>query len=204
VQRAPIAGEDGYTWDDYRSWTDDERWEIIGGVAYAMVSAPTTWHQWIQHRLSHHFTECLRGRQCVHYTAATDVKLSDEDVVQPDLLIVCDRSQIRQTHIEGAPTLVVEILSPSTMKHDKSRKMELYARCGVREYWTVQVYPAFVEAFVLEGSGYRLAAACDATDTLQSPTLDVLRVDLKEVYDFPNDSPGIQLVKEAAGHLGKS
>ena len=202
MERAPIQGEDGYTWDDYRSWTDDQRWEIIGGVAYAMTYAPTTWHQWIQHRLSHHFTERLEGRECVHYTATTDVKLSDEDIVQPDLLIVCDRSQIHQTHIEGAPALVVEILSPSTMTHDKSRKMELYAKAGVREYWTVQVYPALVEVYVLDGESYRAAAAYDATETLTSPTLTGLEIDLKQVYDFPNESPGIQLVKEEAAPFG--
>jgi Uma2 family endonuclease len=201
VERAPIQGADGYTWADVQSWPEDERWEIIGGVAYAMT-APTTWHQWLIGRLSDHIGRHLEGRECVRYMSPIGVKLSESDVVEPDVVVVCDRSQIKATHIEGAPALVIEVLSPSTMKHDRSRKMELYARNGVREYWVVQVYPACIEVLILDGASYRIAAVYEATETLTSPTLAGLEIDLKQVYDFPNESPGIQLIKEDPAPYG--
>jgi Uma2 family endonuclease len=71
-----------------------------------------------------------------------DVKLSEEDVVQPDLLVVCKPEQIKRTHIEGSPSLVVEVLSKSSEKNDRHLKRELYARSRVGEYWIVMPFPS--------------------------------------------------------------
>jgi len=78
--------------------------------------------------------------KCPVYPAPMDLKLSDRDVVQPDILVVCDPKQIKKTHVEGPPFLLIEILSFSTLLHDRGRKLELYARSGVqRSGWSPHI-----------------------------------------------------------------
>ena len=174
-----------YTWDDYRSWDDDRRWEIIDGEAFAMSPAPSTRHQKIHAELFLQIGSQFKARPCQVLSAPTDVRLSDRDVVQPDILVVCDPNQIRPTHIEGPPALVIEILSPSTGQRDRVLKMDLYARTGVREVWLVTPFPQSVEVFVLDGDTYRRAAAYDQNGSLASPSFEGLTIDLKPVFDFP-------------------
>lgn len=126
-----------YTWQDYQTWPEDERWEIIGGVAYAMAPAPSTRHQLVAVNLLTKFSHHLSGRPCKPFIAPTDVRLSDTDVVQPDILVVCDPAKIRETHIEGPPEVVVEILAPNTSAKDLREKKALYERAGVQEYVVV-------------------------------------------------------------------
>ena len=193
-----------YTWDDYRTWSDDERWEIIGGQAYAMSPAPGTRHQGIQRELTRQLGNFFLGKRCQVFPAPTDVKLSDIDTVQPDLAVVCDPRKIKPTHIEGAPDLVVEVLSPSSETHDRIRKIALYARSGVREVWLVRPYPWLVEVFVLDGDSYRLRQIYGKDDTLASPTLKGLKVKLDNVFDFPLE-PGEEtpMIREGRPKYGK-
>jgi len=177
--------EQRFTWADYQSWPDDERWEIIGGQPFAMSPSPTTRHQHISGQLSLSLTLHFRGKKCRPFAAPMDVKLSDEDVVQPDLLVVCNPSQIRRTHIEGAPRLVVEILSPDSILHDRMRKTALYARAGVRELWLVTPFPSLIEVFQLKRGAYRLEAAYPKEQELVSPTFPDLKIKLADVFDFP-------------------
>lgn len=114
-----------------------------------------------------------------------DVRLSDTDIVQPDVLVVCRPEQIRATHIEGAPALVVEILSESSERHDRQTKMRLYGAHGVAEVWLVSPLPSLVEVYRLEGKGYRLVETYAHEDTLRSPGFPKLRLRLKDVFDFP-------------------
>jgi Uma2 family endonuclease len=188
-----------YTWNDYRHWDDDRRWELIDGEAYAMSPAPSPRHQGILNRLARFWDEYLDNKPCRVLPAPVDVRLTDEDVVQPDLVVVCESDKITRTHIEGAPTLVVEILSDSTALYDRNRKLRLYARSGIKEVWLVTPYPWLVEVFLLDGASYRLAGTYTKTDRLQSPTFPDLCMDLEKIFDFPIE-PGeeIQMVKE--GH----
>src|SRR5512138_3388422 len=103
-----------YTYEDYLTWPDDERWEVIGGEAYAMTPAPTTGHQRISRELGRIVVSFFRGKTCEPFFAPTDVVLDDRNIVQPDMLVVCDPSKVTEKNIQGAPDLVVEILSPST------------------------------------------------------------------------------------------
>ena len=91
------------------------------------------------------------------FVAPTDVKLSEEDIVQPDLIVVCDANRIKPTHIEGPPTLVIEVLSPSTQAYDRVRKLRLFAASGVQEVWLVTPHPSLVEVLTLDGASYRIA-----------------------------------------------
>lgn len=185
------------TWEDYRGYPDDERWEIIDGVAYNMSAAPATRHQKIVGRLNRYFEEFFEDRECEPYVSPTDVKLSDNDIVQPDLLVICKPNQDKESHIEGAPRLVIEVLSPTSVHHDRIRKLSLYARSGVREVWLITPFPSAVEIFVLDGARYRLEAVFEKQDELASPTFPELTIDLEAVFDFPVD-PGeeLHLIKE--------
>lgn len=174
-----------YTWSDYRTWTDDQRWEIVGGDAYLMSPSPTSRHQRMSGELYRQMANHFRGKRCVAIPAPMDVVLSEEDVVQPDILVVCDPDQIKRTHIEGPPTLVVEILSASSEVMDRRLKLELYARAGVKEYWLVSPWPSYVEVLVLEGTKYRVEQVMAKEQELVSPSFPDLKITLSDVFDFP-------------------
>lgn len=135
-----------FTYADYLTWPEDERWEIIDGVAYAMSPAPGSRHQHIQAGFITQLYTQLKGRGCQVFGAPFDVKLSAgvnqndneiDTVVQPDVVVVCDKNKIDDRGCNGSPDLIVEILSPSTSKYDLSDKRYLYERHGVGELWFV-------------------------------------------------------------------
>ena len=198
MSKTSLAIKENFTWDDYCTWPDDERWEIIGGEAFVMSPAPTLRHQSIAAALTHLLFAFFTNHPCKVFPAPTDVKLSENDIVQPDLLIVCDEKQMKRTHIEGAPALIIEILSPSTTIHDKGRKMDLYAAGGVKEIWLITPHPAMVEVFTLKDKSYFLNHVFGRDDILKSPTFKELKLDLSPVFDFPldPDEKDIYVVKE--------
>lgn len=186
-----------YTWNDYQQFPDKPRVEIIAGEIFDMSPAPSMRHQSIAFELSLQLGGFFKGRPCIPYAAPADVKLSDEDVVQPDLMVVCDKDQIKESHVEGAPALVVEIFSPSTQNYDRKLKMELYARSGVKEVWLVSPLPASIEVFLLDGATYRFMGMYQIGDAFKSPGFPELKLDLDAVFDFPIE-PGdpVYVVKE--------
>ena len=194
----PARKDETYTWDDYRSWDDKGRWEIIGGQVHAMSPAPSTRHQKIASRLTRSLEEHFDGKVCEVYPAPVDVKLSNRDMVQPDLVVVCDDKRILPTHIDGPPTLVIEILSPSTALYDRTKKLDLYARSGVKEVWLITPYPSCIEVYLLDGDTYRFMHACGKEESFRSPSFPDLPLDLLRLFDFPLQ-PGeqIQRVKES-------
>ncbi len=179
----PLRKLSKVSFQDYLSWTDDERWEVIDGHPYRM-SAPSTEHQILCTDLCVILALHFKGKPCRVITSPLDVKLSDYDVVQPDLVVVCDRSQITKGHIEGAPTLAVEILSPSSVRHDKVRKARLYAAAGVQEYWILQPYPAMVEVLSLDGPTFRLHGAYTDQEILTSSVFPDLTINLSELFPY--------------------
>jgi Uma2 family endonuclease len=135
-----------YTYADYRTWPEDERWELIDGVAWNMSPAPAPRHQEILGALHIQVAPFLKGTTCRAYLAPFDVLLPASDgqgedevpnVVQPDLTVTCDPGRITARGCFGAPDWVVEILSPWTLKKDLDAKFALYERSGVREYWVI-------------------------------------------------------------------
>jgi Uma2 family endonuclease len=194
----------GYTWTNYRSWDDGQRWELIGGEAHAMSPAPSLRHQRIQSVFAAQLEAFFRGKKCQVFPAPTDVKLSEFDVVQPDIAVVCERERFQTTHIDGPPTLIVEILSPSTATYDRVRKLPLYAASGVREVWVITPYPWLAEVFVLDGGSYRLERAYGKDGVLQSRVFRSLKIRLADVFNYPID-PGerVEMVKEGRPPYGK-
>ena len=186
--------ENRVTWSDYRSWDDENRWEIIDGQPYAMTS-PRVSHQEVCGELFALLHAHFKGRSCRPFISPIDVRITEYDAVQPDLLVVCDESQITPTHIEGPPTLVVEVLSPSTQRHDRVRKLRLYAAAGVGEYWLIQPYPALAEVLSLENGSYLISGAYTEKDTLTSPSFPELALSLQEIFP-PSDGETIDEVRE--------
>jgi Uma2 family endonuclease len=140
--------EKRYTYAEYCTWDDNQRWELIDGVPYNMTPAPSTKHQSILGNLSLVISTHLKGKTCKPFVAPTDVVFDEYNVVQPDLLVVCDRSKITEANIQGAPDMVVEILSPSTSRKDRREKKTLYERFGVQEYIVIDPANEVVERLV--------------------------------------------------------
>jgi len=172
-----------YTVQDYMTWNDDKRWELIEGVVYDMTPAPSPRHQEIHRNMTRILDNALRGKPGVLYYAPIDVVLSENDVVQPDHLVVCDRSKITEKNIQGAPDLIIEVLSPATAKKDRGEKKDLYERHGVKEYLLVDPEGQYVERFLLGPDGrYSRGQVFGARETLSLQTLDDLQVPLWEVF----------------------
>lgn len=151
-----------YTLEDWQTW--EGRWELINGVAYDMTPAPNTDHQRVSTRLilaiGNAMEEAKRksgGGECEVFVAPTDVYLASGPV-QPDLLVVCDPAKISKRGIEGAPDLVVEILSPSTASKDLVRKRWAYEAAGIPEYLIVDPDDRVGLLLRLEGGRYEEGA----------------------------------------------
>jgi Uma2 family endonuclease len=184
IQHA-IKQDRQWTWTDYRSWPEGECWEIIGGIAYAMSPAPSTSHQGVALRIATHLQRALVGKACTPFIAPTDVKLTETDVVQPDIFVVCDPRKITPDCIEGAPDLVIEVLSPGTATRDLREKKALYARHGVREYVIVDPLERYALRFLLEGATYDSGAVFGGTEILPLVTLEGIEIALWEVFELP-------------------
>jgi len=173
-----------YTYSDYAQWDDDNRWELIDGVPY-MMSSPGFRHQEILGNLFHQLYEHLKDKSCKAYVAPLDVRLNadthDDTVVQPDLIIICDRSVIDKAGIKGVPEMVVEVLSPSTSRYDRTLKFNTYLNAGIREYWIVEPTDKTLAVNILENDNYILHAYTDE-DTAPVHVLEGCIINLSEVF----------------------
>lgn len=119
----------------------EQRFELIDGVVYNLAS-PSFRHQHIIHEVHGVFYNWFKGKKCVPLPSPFDVTFfKAEDnicVVQPDIIVLCDKENIdKKDKYKGIPTLVIEVLSPSTRSKDMLKKLDLYKQCGVREYWII-------------------------------------------------------------------
>lgn len=183
---------DRYTYADYLTWEDDQRWELIDGEAFCMSPGPNRVHQKWLGELFVQFHAYLEGKPCEVYIAPFDVRLpehsnaSDEDtitVVQPDLMVICDRNKLDDRGVKGAPDLVVEIISPSTAKRDITTKYELYQRHGVKEYWLMYPNDRMLLVYRLSEAGkYASPLVFGEADSVQVQLLGDLEVDMSTVF----------------------
>ena len=132
------------------AYQEEFREELIGGKAVAMSPRPMYNHNHIAFNIAVLFSNYLRGKPCTVIPDGTDLYLTEEDRFVPDVMVVCDRDKIRRDGVHGAPDLVVEVLSPSTMRNDRMGKKEVYQTCGVREYWLVDPENRTIEQYLLQ------------------------------------------------------
>ena len=133
-------GQGDYTLEDYYNLPDDRRVELIDGVIYDM-GAPTFNHQTIGGKMYFEVRKYIekKGGECTPILSPVDVCLDcdDKTMVQPDLIIICDKDKIRRWGIMGAPEFVLEVLSDSTRTKDCTKKLDKYTDAGVKEYWII-------------------------------------------------------------------
>ena len=131
-----------HTIEDYYTLPDEERVELIDGVFYDMA-APTTIHQKVGFKIALVLEKYVRMKEgkCEIYLGPIDVQLDCDEwtMVQPDVMVICDRDKIKIKNIYGAPDFVIEVLSPSTARKDMTIKLEKYRKAGVREYWMIDI-----------------------------------------------------------------
>ena len=184
VEEAQPAYDIRYTYADYLQWDDDKRRELIDGAPYLMA-LPTPRHQELLGNLFMIFSNFLKGKHCKVYLPL-DVRLNadslDDTVVQPDLLIVCDRSIIDNAGIKGVPDMVVEILSPSTASYDKNLKFKTYLRAGVREYWIIDPKNETLAVHVLKDGNY-ITHAYTNEEIVPVHVLEGCTINLSEVFE---------------------
>ena len=173
-----------YTYKEYAAVDDDNRYELIDGIAYMMAS-PSSAHQRISSELHGRLWQFLRGRTCEVF-ATLDVRLNadsyDDTVVQPDILVVCDKSKIDNRGILGAPDLVIEILSRSTATMDFMRKFYLYQTSGVKEYWIIDPGSKTISVMILENNEY-LRHVYSKKDKIKSVILKGFKLTVNEIFD---------------------
>jgi len=136
-------------------YEDERRTEILDGQIYAMAS-PSIRHADIVENINRIFQNYLKGKKCKVYPDRVDVHLTKNDVVIPDISVVCDTGKIGENHILGAPDLIAEVLSPSTHQKDRGYKKGLYEKCGVKEYWIVDILSRSIEVYHLIDGKYDL------------------------------------------------
>jgi Uma2 family endonuclease len=173
---APRSTPGPYRAADYLALPDDPRCELLFG-SLVVTPAPTTRHQAVAARLARLLFACADLRGDIALFAPLDVVLADHSVVQPDLVYIrAARAEIVHDRIEGAPDLVVEILSPATARNDLGEKLRLYAEAGVAEYWIVDPEVRTLELLTLRDGAYLVLLP--ERGVYRSATIDGLVVDV--------------------------
>lgn len=187
-----------YTYADYLLWRFNERVELIMGKVFKMSPAPRSWHQKIAVELTSNIYLFLKGKPCQVFVAPFDVRLPStgqnfddaENVVQPDICVICDPEKIDAKGCKGAPDIIIEIVSKSSVTKDLHEKYELYQQAGVREYWIIHPYDKTLSINVLDEHGvYRSGKLLTKGDMATSTVLPGLAIDLTDVFQDVVEEP---------------
>lgn len=180
-----------YTYADLLEMDNDKRYELIDGELYLM-SSPKILHQEIVGEIYVQLRNYLKGKKCKAFVSPLDVCLSgvknpkkEYNVVQPDVLVVCDENKLtKDMGIQGAPDLVIEVLSPSTRRHDTYRKFNLYQHYGVREYWIIDTEAEVIYQYILnEKNIYTLPKTYEITEDIKVNILKNCIISLKDIIE---------------------
>lgn len=180
-----------YTFADVLSWDERERVELIYGEA-VMMSPPSRIHQKVCGELFRQIANYLEGKQCEVYAAPFGVRPFEQNgdtpdgvdtLVEPDISIVCDKNKLDHHGCKGAPDCVIEVLSPSTQRHDQLVKLDLYQRAAVSEYWIADPQNKTVLVFLLDENGVlKLNEVYSRTDVAKVNVLNGCFVELSKVF----------------------
>ncbi|MFB5761207.1 Uma2 family endonuclease [Paenibacillus medicaginis] len=177
------------TYQDWLTW--DGTWELINGQAYNMTPAPTSLHQFIVGELHFALRTFFQNRNCFVFVAPFDVFFSEgedykspDHVTQPDLSVVCSKDQISKNGCLGAPTVIIEVLSPSTALKDFNEKFNLYQKHGVQEYWIVDPGNRTVHVYSLQDGSYQIRNLYTEQEIVQSIVFKDLQVPMNRLFSL--------------------
>ncbi len=188
--------EYGFTYADYLTWNFKERIELIKGKIFKMSPAPAVTHQKISMDLISFFVKRLDHAPCQLFCAPIDVKLigtsfrkrkvADNEiftVVQPDIIVVCDPEKLTDPRsINGAPEMVVEVLSPGNTKTETKHKLNLYEENAVLEYWVVHPPYKYVEVYLLNNNKYSKPTIYELGEKIPCAVLGGIKVPVDEIF----------------------
>ncbi len=187
-----------YTVQDYLRWPDEIRCELIDGVIYDMTPAPVLDHQRLLGQFYLKLSQIVSGKRsgggdgqnCEVLVAPVDVVLAEDTVVQPDLVVVCDPDKLANgKYVDGAPDLVIEVLSPSTALKDRREKRHLYEKSGVKEYLLIDPEEHYAEYFRLEDGDYGPSELLGPEDSLALVLFPTLSQTLAEMFGWEVPEP---------------
>lgn len=161
-----------------------ENLEFIDGILFNQAS-PSTEHQRIVGELFIHLGNFFKGKDCKPYISPFDIIMKNKNEtnrVQPDISVICDKTGFNENNYVGAPSLIIEVLSPSTMSKDFIKKMDLYMRFGVKEYWIVSPRNKEIQVFILQEGSYSEMISYKENDILNSNIFSDLKISLNEVF----------------------
>ena len=179
-----------YTFADYLLWQFNDRVELLKGFINKMSPAPNRKHQDLSRNIAFSLVQKLKNKTtCEVYFAPFDVRLpvpsakKDTTVVQPDICIICDKNKLDDHGCNGAPDLIVEILSPNNSKYDADIKFKLYEESGVKEYWMVQPEAQIVLVYTLINQQYSGLKPFTLGEIIDSPLFPDLKVTVDEIFE---------------------
>lgn len=179
-----------YTFNDLLAWEENELFEIINGELFLMAT-PSTTHQMISGEIFRQIANYLAGKKCKVISAPFSVRLFEQNddtpaevdtVVEPDISIICDMDKLDTHGCKGAPDMVIEILSSSSLRHDRLVKLNLYQKAKVREYWIVDPENKAVQVFLHDGDFLRIFEEYEAKDVAKVNVLDGCFIELNKVF----------------------
>ena len=179
------------TYEEYIELVEasEQRFELIDGVVYNLA-APSYAHQHIIHEIHGAFYNWFKNKKCIPLTSPFDVTIlkSKENicVVQPDIIVICDRENVdKNGKYKGIPTLLIEVLSPSTRSKDMFKKLDLYKQCGVKEYWIVDPQNTQIYVYSLENNDISNSKAYrkSADDYVKSDYFEGLQVSMNDMFE---------------------
>jgi Uma2 family endonuclease len=173
-----------WTFADLMQFDETERYEIYDGRLISMAPSPDFYHQELAARLFLALAGFVRPRQLGRVVfAPLDVVMADDNTAQPDLLFIANENAgIIRKWVFGAPDLVVEILSPSSIRRDRQDKLEQYARFGVKEYWIVDPANRSLEILALRDKQFTVYSIAAETGSAESKVLAGLSVDVAQLF----------------------
>jgi len=174
--------KDEYTYEDLLQLDNSERYELIDGALY-MRGEPSNRHQEVLRELSVELGLFLRGKKCALYSHPFLVRLSKKTSFHPDLVVICDKNKLNDQHggCNGAPDLVIEILSPSNAGRDLFAKYNHYLMAGVKEYWIVNPINNTVTVHTID-NGYNEPKFYTRLDIIPVTVLPDCKIDLKIIF----------------------
>jgi len=173
-----------YTYEDYAKLPEGAPYQLIGGELI-MTPAPTPYHQIVSRKIVSLLIQYVEKNNLGEILySPIDVYFSEKDVFQPDIIFVSKQrlNIIGETKIEGAPDLIIEILSPSTAYYDLGRKYEIYEKSGVKEYWIIHPERKSIEIYQNESGQFRLVQTAKETGTINSLFLKGFELNLEKIF----------------------